>query len=304
RNYLIVLFSYLSIISVVFFRSNSVILPALAADCPLPAIERFQSHQVNSGESLKSIAAQYDLQPETIVRMNPDISGRNLAVGEEILIPPFNGKIVRVSPNQTWKQLAAIHKIRADVLFEVNGCQKNPTVVFIPQLNKSSRATTNQSSPNVTSTPKSFGYPLQDPLKVGFPYGWQIHPTTKEVFFHSGIDLLASNGTSVQAIAPGAVVFAGEQASYGNLIIINHDGGLQSRYAHLESIKLDVGQKVNQGDLLGTVGSTGEPTIKRSHLHFEIRSSSSLGWVAKDPKEYLSRKNNSGDTSQNQQKKE
>ena len=83
------------------------------------------------------------------------------------------------------------------------------------------------------------------------------------------------------------MVLAEEQGSYGNLVIINHSSGMQSRYAHLENIKVSVGEEVNKGDLVGSVGSTGTPTLKKPHLHFEIRSSSSLGWVAKDPSEYL-----------------
>lgn len=94
-------------------------------------------------------------------------------------------------------------------------------------------------------------------------------------------------GTSVQAVGGGVVVFAQEQGTYGNLVIINHSKGLQSRYAHLEDIKVSVGEEIVKGDLIGTVGATGIPTIKEPHLHFEIRSSSSLGWVAKDPKEYV-----------------
>ena len=91
----------------------------------------------------------------------------------------------------------------------------------------------------------------------------------------------------MQVIGEGIVVFAQEQGSYGNLVIVNHSSGMQSRYAHLEHIKVRAGEKVNKGDLVGTVGNTGEPTLKKPHLHFEIRSSSSLGWVAKDPNEYL-----------------
>jgi lysostaphin len=83
------------------------------------------------------------------------------------------------------------------------------------------------------------------------------------------------------------VVFAQPQGTYGQLVIINHSGGLQSRYAHLNEINVSVGQKVNQGDLLGTVGTTGEPTVTQPHLHFEMRSSSDLGWAAEDPKGYL-----------------
>ena len=76
-------------------------------------------------------------------------------------------------------------------------------------------------------------------------------------------------------------------SSYGKLVIINHSGGLQSRYAHLDSIKVTVGQQVNTGDLLGTVGTTGQPTSTQPHIHFEVRASSSIGWVAQDPKGYL-----------------
>ncbi|MFO5526534.1 MAG: M23 family metallopeptidase, partial [Cuspidothrix sp.] len=123
---------------------------------------------------------------------------------------------------------------------------------------------------------------------VGLSYGWQIHPTTGDVFFHSGVDLLAPVGSSVQAIAPGIVVFAKEQGSYGKLVIINHADGFQSRYAQLESIKVTLGQKVNQSDILGTVGTSGQPTSTQPHLHFEMRSNGSLGWEAKDPKGFFS----------------
>jgi murein DD-endopeptidase MepM/ murein hydrolase activator NlpD len=99
--------------------------------------------------------------------------------------------------------------------------------------------------------------------------------------------LLAPVNTPVAAIAPGIVVFAKEQGSYGKLVIINHTGGLQSRYAQLDSIKVTLGQTVNKGDILGAVGTTGQPTSTQPHLHFEMRSNGYLGWEAKNPKEFL-----------------
>lgn len=222
--------------------------------------------------------------------MNPGLQNRGVAVGKQILIPPYNGSIVEVPRNQTWRDIAKRYKIRADVLFEINGCQKNPRFVFVPESNRTIVNNAIQSAPlpASNSTPTKFAnYPLADVTNIALAYGWQTNPKTSEVFFHSGIDILAPVGTPAQAISEGVIAFAGTQGTYGNLVIINHSGGLQSRYAQLETIKVAVGQEVKQGDVLGTVGISGQPTSMRSHLHFEIRTSSSLGWVAKNPKDYL-----------------
>jgi murein DD-endopeptidase MepM/ murein hydrolase activator NlpD len=261
---------------------------AAVESCPTPpALSRFQRHIVARGETLESIAQLYNLNPATIISMNPAIKNGTVTVGSELQIPPYNGIVVEVPQGQTWRQVAAKYKVRADAMFEVNGCQQNPRVVFVPGVNGlPNRPLTTPSTPT-PSTTQITGYPLPGVTTVALPYGWQIHPTTGEVFFHSGVDLLANVGTPVQAIAPGTVAFAREQGTYGKLVIINHSGGLQSRYAHLDSINVTVGQQVKKADLLGTVGTTGQPAAKQPHLHFEVRSSSSLGWAAQDPKSYL-----------------
>ncbi len=278
------LVSILGLVSTTRSKSANASVPG----CPTPALERFQRHKVASFETLESIAQRYNLTPTTIIGMNPDLRNRTVAVGSEILIPPYDGIVVEVPRGQTWREVAAKYKIRADALFEVNGCEKDPRVVFVPQGNLSrSRPVSDSTTP---STPvKLTGYPLPQIATVALPYGWQINPSTSEVFFHSGVDLQAAVGTPVQAIAPGTVVFAGNQGTYGNLVIINHAGKLQSRYAHLENIKVSIGQQIKQQDEIGTVGTTGKPTSTQPHLHFEIRSSSDLGWVAKDPNQYIQR---------------
>ena len=259
-----------------------------AASCPTPALSRFQRHKVNSGETLESIAQRYNLMPSTLINMNPAVRNGSLTVGSELQIPPYNGIVVEVPSGQTWRQVAEKYEVRADTLFEINGCEQDPRIVFVPAGSSSPAPTTE--SPTADTQPISIaGYPLQSEATVALPYGWQINPTTGAVFFHSGVDLLAPVGTPVQAIAPGTIVFAEQQGTYGQLVIINHSGGLQSRYAHLGEIKVSLGQKVNQGDFLGTVGTTGEPSGSQPHLHFEMRSSSDLGWVAEDPKGYLKR---------------
>ncbi len=284
--------SLVSALGLVSILSNSNSTNAAVGGCPTPALSRFQRHKVVRGETLESIAQRYNLIPTTIIGMNPALqNGAIAAVGSVLQIPPYNGIVVEVPRGQTWRQVAAQYKVRADSLFEVNGCQQDPRVVFVPGVNWSpngvvtkSPLPTDAGTPNRTSLS---GYPLAQVTTVALPYGWQINPATGEVFFHSGVDLLAAVGTDVLAIAPGTVAFANDQGSYGKLVIINHSGGLQSRYAQLDSIKVTVGQQVKKGDLLGTVGTSGKPTSTQPHLHFEVRSTSSLGWVAQDPKGYL-----------------
>ncbi|MEA5601367.1 M23 family metallopeptidase [Nostoc sp. UHCC 0252] len=292
------LFRQLFLCSLVNVLGLVSILPSLntanaaVGGCPIPALSRFQRHKVVRGETLESIAQRYNLIPTTIIGMNPALqNGAIASVGSVLQIPPYNGIVVEVPRGQTWRQVAAQYKVRADSLFEVNGCQQDPRIVFVPGVNWSpngvvtkSPLLNNADAPNRVSLS---GYPLAQVATVGLAYGWQINPATSQVFFHSGVDLLAPVGTDVLAIAPGTVAFASDQGSYGKLVIINHSGGLQSRYAQLDSIKVTVGQQIKKGDLVGTVGTSGKPTSTQPHLHFEVRSTSSLGWVAEDPKGYL-----------------
>ncbi|MBN3924094.1 M23 family metallopeptidase [Nostoc sp. NMS4] len=283
------LVSALGLVSILPYSNSA---NAAVAGCSTPALSRFQRHKVVRGETLESIAQRYNLIPTTIIGMNPALqNGGSAAVGSVLQIPPYNGIVVEVPRGETWRQVAAQYKVRADSLFEVNGCQQNPRIVFVPGVNWSPNGVVTKSPlPTDAGTPNRAslsGYPLAQVATVGLAYGWQINPATGEVFFHSGVDLLAPVGSNVLAIAPGTVAFASDQGSYGKLVIINHSGGLQSRYAQLDSIKVTVGQQVKKGDLLGTVGTSGKPSSTQPHLHFEVRSSSSLGWVAEDPKGYL-----------------
>lgn len=186
----------------------------------------------------------------------------------------YNGIRVQVPRGQTWKQLAAKYNVRADVLFELNGCQNVPQSVFIPGVNWSSESISKQTIK---------GYPLPQKANIALGYGWQVDPLTSKVVFHSGIDLLAPLGTPVQAANDGTVAFAGVQGSYGNLVVINHPNGKQTRYAHLQSLAVRAGQIVNQGNVIGKVGITGKPSSKQAHLHFELRYASGIGWTAEEP---------------------
>lgn len=255
--------------------------------CPKPALSRVTRHKVALGETLESIARQYSLIPATLMGMNPATRQGDVAVGSEIVIPPYNGIRIEVPAKQDWRQVAANYKVRADVLFEVNGCQTSPKEVFVPGVNWSPERPVSVPSELV-------GYPLPYTAPVILGYGWQLNPDTGKVFFNSGLDLSATIGTPVRVVGAGTVAFAGLQGGYGNLVVVNHQKGRQSRYAHLQSVSVRIGQTVNQGSVLGTVGVTGKPTVSKPHLHIEMRYRSALGWVAEDPSRHLQQRKAAG----------
>lgn len=107
--------------------------------------------------------------------------------------------------------------------------------------------------------------------RVSSPFGYRTHPIFGDQRLHSGMDFAASTGTQVVSSASGVVSTAGYMSSYGNVVMVSHiiDGQTYTTlYAHLSSISVSAGQTVNQGDIIGNVGSTGDST--GPHLHFEI----------------------------------
>ncbi len=254
--------------------------------CPTPVLSRLKTHTIQSGETVESIARQYDLIPATLLGLNPKLRAEEMPVGAEIFIPPYNGIRVEVPEGYHWRELANRYNVRADVLFELNGCGEVPEVVFVPGVNW---------SPEIPDAPGAGTFnaevfsqlPLPVTSEIGLKYGWQLQATSGKVTFHSGIDLQAEVGTPVFAVGSGTVAYVGDRGSYGKLVAINHQKGKQTRYAHLNTVTVNPGETVNAGDRLGTVGTTGKPDIAAPHLHFEIRYNSDLGWVAEDPQSYL-----------------
>ncbi len=99
--------------------------------------------------------------------------------------------------------------------------------------------------------------------------------------FHYGVDLANATGTNVVAADGGVVTRAGMAGSYGNLIIIDHQNGTSTRYAHLSAFNVKAGDVVQKGQSIGKIGSTGRST--GPHLHFEVR----VGGVAKNPLDFI-----------------
>lgn len=108
--------------------------------------------------------------------------------------------------------------------------------------------------------------------RVTSEYGWRQDPLDGAPRFHKGLDLAAAYGDTVHTVAPGRVVFEGVQKGYGQTVVIEHADGARSRYAHLSSAAVQVGELVTEGQVIARAGKSGRAT--GTHVHFEVTSSS------------------------------
>lgn len=125
-------------------------------------------------------------------------------------------------------------------------------------------------------------FPLSIPAQITSLFGWRIHPITGDRRLHTGTDLGAPLGTPVLAAEAGNVALANYWGGYGLTVVLDHSKFTrQTLYAHLSEAFVQPGEWVEQGTVIGRVGSTGNST--GPHLHFETRQLTQEGWVATDP---------------------
>ncbi len=146
----------------------------------------------------------------------------------------------------------------------------------------------------VRHTPSILPLP-NDQFVLTSPFGARINPFTRVADIHKGLDLSAPRGTPIYVTADGVVTFAGRYPlknsvnwwRYGNVVVVNHADRFLTIYAHCDTVNVRVGQKVRQGEVVATVGSTGWST--NAHLHYEVRSDleSPGTYVPIDPRIYI-----------------
>ena len=137
------------------------------------------------------------------------------------------------------------------------------------------------------ATVRKLPVPLSPPVRnfsvsrISSRFGVRRDPRYNREEFHYGIDIRAKKGEKAFAAAPGRVTFAGRQSGFGKLVIVDHGGRCSTVYAHLSTFSVRVGQAVERGDPIGTIGRTGNAT--GTHLHFEVRKAGK----ALNPLDYL-----------------
>lgn len=131
----------------------------------------------------------------------------------------------------------------------------------------------------------SMTWPVPSSQRVTSTFGMRKHPILRKTKMHTGVDIAADKGASIVAANSGTVIMAHyDKTSYGNMVVIDHGGGITTLYAHASKLLVKVGDKVKAGQTIAKVGSTGLST--GNHLHFEVR----VNGDPKDPmKGYLSK---------------
>lgn len=256
------------------------------------------TYKISQGDSLLKLANKYNTTVAQIQYDN-NISGTLVKVGQTIKINP-NKKMYRIvssnnNPENIQKAVLIKHKVAKGESLSLIAKKYNATVnSIIAQNNLHGTSVmagqiikvpakgykiTAKSTSAYASTQKNWKKPTRGWLSS--PYGWRTHPVYKSRKFHSGVDLAAAKGTPIIASTGGKVIYAGHRAGYGNLIIIAHEDGYSTRYAHCSSILAQKGQQVKAGQIIARVGATGVAT--GNHLHFEVRKNGKtknpLGYV-------------------------
>ena len=249
---------------------------------PVVDAAQFQRLQVReyrlaAGDTLSGIAASNGLRIDTLASFNRITDARRIRVGDLFQIPNRDGLLHSVGRGESLSSIASRYGTTVNALLDANDLSSATITVgqsiFVPEARLSR-------SELQRVLGQLFIYPASGRLTSG--YGMRYDPFTGIRRFHNGMDLAAAAGTPVRAAMAGRVVHVENQpGNYGRFVIIRHDGGYQTLYAHLDSYSVRTGQQVNQGQQIGQMGNSGRST--GPHLHFSVIKNGSFV----DPMRYL-----------------
>jgi LysM repeat protein len=230
--------------------------------------DQISIYVVREGDTLSDIAKMFGVSVNTI-RWNNDINGSVISPGQTLTILPVSGVRHTVKKGDTLASIAKVYKGDIGDIKKYNNVTESSVlsvgdVVIVPDgeivTTSSSRAS---SRVQIVSSAKVYeGYYMR-------PAAGQ---KTQGIHGHNGVDIGAPIGTSIVAAASGRVIISrsgGWNGGYGNYIVIQHNNGTQTLYAHNNKNIVYEGAEVVQGQVIGYMGATGKAT--GSHLHFEIR---------------------------------
>jgi murein DD-endopeptidase MepM/ murein hydrolase activator NlpD len=229
------------------------------------------TYTVQAGDTAEKVAAAYGLQPTTLLWSNPEMEKAPdlLNLGQVLTILPVDGVYHTVVTSDTPESLAETYKVDVSAIVEcpfntipVGGALVEGAQIIVPGGTKpyQAREVTTYAGP-VPETAQSsgiFAWPASGVLTQGYWYG------------HRAIDIGGFVGAAIHASDGGYVSFVGwTDIGYGYLIVVDHQNGYRTFYAHLSDIYVYEGQSVSMNEVIGAMGSTGNST--GPHLHFEVR---------------------------------
>lgn len=244
-----------------------------------------QEITVVPGDTLYSLSRKYEIPVNDLAVMNKLNAPFTLSVGQKIKVPKLDGVAIRSASEiktvktETKKITPATKTVETKGAIAKQGTTKtNQTSKQDTNVAKTQKISSDPGKqlPKITSRSNSkFSWPVRGNILSG--YG-----PKKGGLVNDGINIAAAQGTPVKAAENGVVAYAGNEVKgMGNLIIIQHSDGWMTIYAHLDSMSVKRGTRVNVGNQIGTVGKTGK--VDKPQLHFEIRK----GTKAYNPTQYL-----------------
>lgn len=240
-------------------------------------------YKVQKGDTVSSLAQKFGISLDTIRWANDLKSIKDLSIGQEVKILPVTGVAHKVQKGETIYSIAKKYEAnpQAIVDFPFNDFVDPSTfslaigqILIVPDGVKPAEKPWSPLPPRLPEMIAGGEGAL------AWPAGGQI--SQRFVWYHKGIDIANKNAPAIGAAEAGRVTLvARERWGYGYHLIVDHGGGLETLYAHLQRIDVSQGEKVSRGQTLGQMGCTGRCT--GTHLHFEVRK----GGAAVNPFSYL-----------------
>jgi murein DD-endopeptidase MepM/ murein hydrolase activator NlpD len=220
----------------------------------------------NDPEAIKAVAKEMEalFAYELIKAMRKTIGEETSdGLGKDTYMSMFDMELARlVSEKGLGLQDMMLKQLKGD--FDKSGVRSQDQGDLSPQGIKQKVNKSENQLPALES--QQFSFPVNGVISSNF--GMRIHPIYGDIRFHDGIDIAAPVGTDIYPIKDGVVVFSGEQAGYGNVVIIDHGDGLTSKYAHNKVNLVKEGDLVDTHTAIACVGNSGNST--GPHLHLEI----------------------------------
>ncbi len=237
----------------------------------------------NEREALKS---QYHTLEELVTHTNAKLTSLESLAGEVALTYGFGGarrprfpQAVLTLATESNSTLESSYGASVYAFGLLRTAASRPRLDPVAQSFLSIPRFSSVSFPSYDSAMVPSMWPVRGQITGGF--GQRMDPLNGEESIHWGIDISAPSGTEVEATADGVVIRAGRETGYGNEVLVDHGGGIVTKYGHLSRIDVVVQQEVRRGQVIGAVGMTGRST--GPHLHYEVL----VNQVAVNPERYL-----------------